>query len=287
MAHPINNKYSMKELDENKIRFMHANNFSASEISTEMNVDVGTVYNRLKKLGIYTKRHRKYILNEKYFENIDSENKAYWLGFLMADGYNSGKFIRVDIQDIGHLEKFRDDIYPNKDMPVRTKISPTNKCVYYLTIQDSKFVKDCEKLGVLNKKSHIAKYPNIDKEMDKHFIRGLFDGDGCLSYSMDGKYRRYNFSIVGSKDIISEVRNKLLLIGVNIGFRKTKSIYELHIRGNRQIIKVLNWLYVDSSTFLERKFRKYDDMITWDGFKRDKKLNKLLTIKTEDSPKER
>jgi len=277
----------MKKLDENKIRYMHAKNFSALKISTEMNVDVGTIYNRLKKMGIYTKRHRKYILNEQYFEKIDSENKAYWLGFLMADGYNSGKFIRVDIQDIGHLEKLRDDIYPNKDMPVRTKISSTNKCVYYLTIQDSKFVNDCEKLGLVNKKSHIAKYPNIDLSMDNHFIRGLFDGDGCLSYTMDGNYRRYTFSICGSRDIISEVRNKLLLIGVNIGFRITRSIYELHIRGNRQIIKVLDWLYDDSSIFLERKFRKYDDMITWDEFKRDKKYNKFLTIKTEGSPQER
>ena len=265
MEHPIYNIYFMKELDEDKIKFMHSNNFSALDISNELNVDVGTVYNRLKKLGIYTKRHRKYILNEKYFENIDSQNKAYWLGFLMADGYNSGKFIRVDIQDGDHLEKFRDDVYPNKDMPVRTKLSATNKSVYYLTIQNSKFVSDCEKFGIVMNKSHIAKYPDINTDMDKHFIRGLFDGDGCLSYTMDGNYRRYTFSIVGSNDIISKVRNKLLLIGVNIGFRKTKSIYELHIRGNRQIIKVLDWLYCDSNIYLERKFKKYDDMISIGG----------------------
>lgn len=278
----------MKELDEDKIRFMHANNFSALDISTKLNVDVGTIYNRLKKLGIYNKRHRKYILNERYFENIDSENKAYWLGFLMADGYNSGKFIRVDIQDGGHLEKFRDDIYPNKDMPVRTKLSTTNKSVYYLTIQNSKFVKDCERLGIVMNKSHISKYPNISNDMDKHFIRGLFDGDGSLSYLYQTKnYRKYNFSIVGSDQLMREVRDKLLSIGINIGFGRCKSIYRIYVSGNRQIIKILDWLYDESNVYLDRKFEKYDDMITWDGYKRDKKLNKLLTIKTEGSPKER
>jgi len=68
-----------------------------------------------------------------------------------------------------------------------------------------------------------------------------------------------------------------MLIGICVGFRKTKSIYELHIRGNRQIIKVLEWLYDDSNIYLDRKFERYDDMITWDGTKRDRKLNKLLT----------
>lgn len=279
-----------KQIDEKEIiRLYTEENLSASKLGRLFNVDVATITNRLKSNNVEVKKiFRKYLIRNDYFGVIDSEDKSYWLGFLMADGYNSGKFIRVDVQDEGHLEKLRDRIYINCDMPIRKKKNIANgKDIFYLTIQDPNLLSDVEKLGIVNKKSHIAKYPNIDKKMDKHFIRGLFDGDGCLSYTMDGKYRRYTFSIVGSKDIITEVRNRILLIGVNIGFRKTKSIYELHIRGNRQIIKVLDWLYDDSSTYLERKFRKYDDMITWDGFKRDRKLNKLLTIKTEDSPKER
>ena len=54
---------------------------------------------------------RKYPIDKEYFSKIDDEHKAYWIGFLMADGYNSGKYIRIDIQDKGHLEKLRDKIY--------------------------------------------------------------------------------------------------------------------------------------------------------------------------------
>lgn len=277
-----------KILDEKEIIRLYLDNYSANQIAKKIGVDPCTIVKRLRDNGIEVRKsHNKYKVNENYFDIIDNENKAYWLGFLMADGYNSGKFIRVDIQDEGHLDKLRDEIYPNKDMPVRKKLSPTNKNVFYLTIQNSKFVSDCEKIGLVKTKSHIVKYPDIDKYFDRHFIRGLFDGDGCLTYSMDGNYRRYTFSIVGSYDMISIVKDKISSIGVVVKFRKSKSIYELHIRGNRQIIKALEWMYDNSIIHLERKFIKYDDMITWDGTKRNKVLNKLLTIKTEGSLKER
>src|ERR1035437_9430099 len=257
---------SIKNIDLLKIKEMYANNRSAASIALELCVDPATIICRLRKYGIHIRsRHKKYLLISDYFECINTEYKAYWLGFIMADGYNSGKYIRIDIQDEGHLEKLRDNIYINKDMPVRIKLSQTKKNVYYITIHDNKFVSDCEKLGIVRVKSHITKYPSIDNRYDRDFIRGVFDGDGCLTYSLDGRYRRYTFSIVGSFDLISSIRNKILLLDVNVGFRKTKSIYELSIRGNRQIIKMLDWLYDESEIYLERKFNKYDDMITWDG----------------------
>jgi intein-encoded DNA endonuclease-like protein len=264
----------MKELDEIKIVSLYTNNISVSKIADELNVDRTTIYNRLKKLDIYSgKRHRKYLINENYFESIDTQNKAYWLGFLMADGYNSGKYIRIDIKDEGHLDKFRNEVYINNDMPVRTKVNDSG-LIYYLTIQDSKFVSDCEKHGIVKNKSFITKYPNIHSEYDRDFIRGLFDGDGCLTYSMRGNYRKYTFSIVGSKDLMNEVKKKLSKLEVNIGFRKTKTIYEIYISGNRQVIKVLDWLYFDNKTSMCRKEEKYKDLVYWD-------LNKSKKVKYE------
>lgn len=259
-------KYNMKDLDENKIVSLYNNNVSVYKIAEELGVDNGTIYNRLKKLGFNTsKRHRMYLINDDYFENINNQNKAYWIGFLMADGYNSGKYIRADIQDEGHLEKLRNEIFIKNDMPVRTKINKiNNKVIYYLTIQNKKIVNDCEKLGIVKRKSFITKYPNISEKYDKDFIRGLFDGDGCLTYSMRGNYRGYKFSIVGNEELILEVRNRLLKLNIYIGFRKNKSIYELSVKGNRQIIKLLNWLYLDSDTSMNRKEEKYQDMIKWD-----------------------
>lgn len=253
-----------KKLDEKEIiRLYTKENFSANKIGKLFNVDVKTITSRLRNNDIeIKKKYRKYLINENYFEKIDTEKKAYWLGFLMADGYNSGKFIRVDIKDEGHLEKFRNEIYINNDMPIREKYNNKTK-IYYLTVQDPKILNDVEKLGVLNKKSMITKYPHIKSEYDKYFIKGVFDGDGSLSYSMDGNYRRYTFSIVGSYDLINSIRDKILSIGVNVGFRKTKTIFELSVRGNRQIIKFLDWLYEETNIHLNRKYERYQDMLNY------------------------
>lgn len=90
---------------------------------------------------------------------------------------------------------------------------------------------------------------------------------------MRGNYRKYIFSIVGNYELIDSVRNKLLKLKINIGFRKNKTIYELNVSGNRQIITLLNWLYDNSDTSMFRKFEKYKDMINWDL---NKSKNKLL-----------
>ena len=253
------------ELDEIQIIKLYEENYSARKISKILKVDVGTILSRLKKNNIKIRNiNRKYIIDEDFFEVIDSEVKSYWLGFIMADGYNSGKFIRIDIQDEGHLNKLRDQIFKNKDMPIREKLSPTNKKVYYLTLQSNKIVKDCEKLGIIKRKSNITKYPNINKKQDKNFIRGLFDGDGCLTYSMDGNYRRYTLSIVGNIDLILSVKEKIEEnLNITISERKSKTIHELYIRGNQKIIKVLEWLYNNSNIYLDRKYIKYNDMLYW------------------------
>ena len=97
------------------------------------------------------------------------------------------------------------------------------------------------------------------------------------AYHIQWNYRRYNFSIVGTKDLMESIKEKLKLLNINLKTRPHKSIYDIHLRGNRQINKLMDYLYNDSTIFLERKFQKYDDFITWDGTKRDKKINYLLT----------
>lgn len=252
------------DLDENLIVSLYEKNLSAREIGKMMNVDTATITNRLRKNNIKIVNHRKYQIEEDFFEKIDTEIKAYWLGFIMADGYNSGEFIRIDIQDEGHLNKLRDCIFKNKDMPIRNRMSPTNKNVYYLTLQSKKIVTDCEILGIVKRKSMITKYPNINKNQDRNFIRGLFDGDGCLTYSMDRNYRRYTFTIVGNVDLILSVKQKIEEnLDIKISERKNKTIYELYIRGNQKIIKVLEWLYLNSNINLDRKYNKYNDMLYW------------------------
>lgn len=234
---------------------------STNKISKIIGCDSCTVASHLRKQGvtILPRTNNKYNLNSDYFTKLDCEDKAYWLGFLMADGYNSGKFIRVDIKDDGHLDKLRDLVYPDKDMPVRTK---NNGTVYYLTINNAQILYDLNRHGIVQRKSMVAAYPSIDSTLNRAFIRGVFDGDGCLTYSMDGNYRRYKFSIVGNKDLLNIIHQTLSdCTGVYLAMRKHKTITEISVKGNQQIMKVLNWLYTDSTMHLDRKFEKYQDML--------------------------
>lgn len=125
----------------------------------------------LKKNNIKIKKHRKYLINEDFFNNIDTPEKAYWLGFLMADGYNSGKYIRIDIQDEGHLEKLRNLIFININFVIFCSYwHIINKTIYYLTFQSPILTKSLESFGIIQRKSLVSKYPNINSTLKSDLV---------------------------------------------------------------------------------------------------------------------
>lgn len=254
-----------KDIDINKIIEFYKKGYSARKISEILNVNISTILNRLKDNNIKIVKYRKYQINENLFNKIETSEKAYWLGFLISDGYNSGKYIRIDIQDKGHLEKLRDIIFINKDMPIREKINKTNgKTIYYLTIQSKKIVNDLEKHGVLRKKSLITFYPNIQSNLDRHFIRGVFDGDGSLSKTKQTKsYFKYLLSILGTEELLLNIKKRIEVNGINVGYGNCRNIKRIFICGNQQISRFLIWIYEDSTISLERKFLKYEELINY------------------------
>lgn len=124
--------------------------------------------------------------NIDYFEKIDTEEKAYWLGFIYTDGYISPKLnaLRIEIKstDYLHLQKFanifgRKVYYANRTLGDKTFTS----C--YVSIYSKKIIKDLNNLGIVNKKSDKDVYnffEYIPKRLMRHFIRGVFDGDGTI-----------------------------------------------------------------------------------------------------------
>lgn len=207
---------------------------------------------------------KKYECNKLIFKEINTEDEAYWLGFLLADGHNhNNKKIRVDIKDKDHLEKLSLLIYPKGNKPIKIRDLGFGP-VYYFDCSVEEIVKNLSSFGVVPKKSKISTLPIIPKEMYRHFIRGLFDGDGCLTFSMDKNYRRYTFSIVGNYDLVMSVRDIIFAdTNIQLGERKMKSIHSVYKRGNQQIIEIMNWIYKDSNIHLNRKFEKFKDMLNY------------------------
>jgi hypothetical protein len=109
----------------------------------------------------------------------------------------------------------------------------------------------------------VADYPEIPKELDSHFIRGIFDGDGCIHVCHKGQLQ---FSIIGTKKLNEKIQEKLIKnCGVNntkISLRgKNLSFSQLHHGGNKQVPKIMNWLYKDADIYLERKRNVYESVV--------------------------
>ena len=194
------------------------------------------------------------------FEKIDSEEKAYWLGFLEADGcLHSGEGdYRIELglkeEDYHHLEKYRDFIGKNNKISHR---NGTNS--YRFNFRDKKVHADLIKLGCTPQKSLTLQFPTNQQVSDKlllPFLRGYFDGDGSFWYE-----NKFGLNILSSKDFLNGLKQRYIpFSGLNI--------YPIHYdrpdkgqriqTGNKQLInQFLNDIYSNANIYLDRKYHKY------------------------------
>lgn len=246
---------------------------SFSSLAKEFGVSYPTIRKLLVSEGVEIKpkgfANKRYSFDETYFEAIDSREKAYWLGFLYADGYVSNREMRVNLSHIdkNHLIKLKlamKATHKIKDTEKRTedKIYKGN----YLSIKSVKLANDLHRLGCTKNKSLTLTFPNksiLPKEYQIDFIRGYFDGDGSLNYTTrNGKFlkrRYYSMSIVGTFEFLKQVKH---ILGIGSRILKNGNIYVLEVRGNKQIPTTLEILYTNSEnkTRLDRKYIVYNDM---------------------------
>ena len=104
-------------------------------------------------------------------------------------------------------------------------------------------------------KSLILKYPVIDESLNSHFIRGYFDGDGCIRI---GDKNTGVFSVCGTKSFLTKIRTifikKCNVKKVSIYKFKKKKGYELRYKGNINCTLIRNFLYKESSIYMKRKY---------------------------------
>lgn len=242
---------------------------SSQKIGKLFNVSPPTIQKILRELGIIRsvgKSNTKYKQNNNYFKIIDTEDKAYWLGFIYADGYitkNNQLRINLQIKDENHLVKFYKFIESDREVKYTKKISG-NKIYYgcYAYIANTDFTKHLISKGCTNNKSLNLKFPTYDivpKDLIYHFIRGYFDGDGSIFVSRidkntNHKYIKINFT--GTYGMILNIRTHLNCN--NIKLENKGNFYVLSINGNHQVFNILdNYIYKDATIYLDRKYEKY------------------------------
>lgn len=250
----IINRYSKKE--------------SLKSIGLDYNISKNTVKLILEKNNIEIRSagdtKRKYTLNEYYFDKINNAEKAYFLGFLYSDGtinnINGAISISLQMQDKYILERFSDLIGSNKK--VKHVYNKTyDKYYAKFSIYSVYMCNSLINLGVFKNKTNILQFPTeeqVPKEFLSHFVRGVFDGDGCITIN---KKNQKTFSIIGLKSMMLDIQS-LLISELNLTFTKFNSnennfFGSIRYSGNRQINLIREWLYNESTIHLQRKFDKF------------------------------
>jgi len=257
-------------LDDNKIIELFKQGRTIEQIASDFKVSRPTINRRLRQYGI--KREKKYTLDENIFSTFTPES-CYWAGFVAADGWVGSNHkkkkicINLAIKDIAHLQKMSIFMGRAKEA-VRNKSSGyfgkrLDQCV--LEVGNKQIVLDLvSNFNVVQAKSLTLLPPiNIPIDLAKHYIRGYFDGDGCISW--DNKSNIMKFNIVSASPNIlpwivdyikKETKNKL-----NIYFGKD-NIYRIQTSGSKAQA-IFNWLYKDSTqeTRLDRKYERYQNYL--------------------------
>ena len=265
---PIRGGRKKIQLSEEQMSFFETNYCSnlktLDELSQTLKVDKGV----LKR--IIAEKHWVKCNNNKinkriisnYFETIDTEEKAYWLGFLLTDGSVDNKNrIRVQLQerDLEILEKFHSALQLDSKIIYDKR---EGKHCYSVEFADAKMCLDLAKYGIVPRKTYVTKHlplNQIPQELQKHFIRGVYDGDGGLTYSADLS-TDITFGFTSYSETM--VQDFQAFIDNMIGKKEhNKNIYTScwysNWRGYNQVVNILDNLYEDATIYLDRKYKKY------------------------------
>ena len=230
----------------------------------------------LRKLGITRPNGTQAKINHDYFENIDSEHKAYWLGFIYADGsitkkvYEKGSYtyrLRMELmfEDKYILEQMaldlESDLKPKEYYNDTSHFEGYNKPKHtaYIMFSSKKMGEDLVKLGVMPNKTLILKsLPSIPDNLMKHFIRGYFDGDGSVYLTKDNTIKT---AFYGTHGFINSIQD-FLIKELDLTKKKITDQKEANVSfvgmAKQESEKLYHYMYDEATIFLNRKYEKYN-----------------------------
>ena len=275
-------KHKFSDQDENRIVESYRNGSSMEELRKEYSCGTIKPIKRVllshnTQLRSNDECIRKYTADYHYFDNIDTPNKAYMLGFLYADGcnYMNDKnyvyhwYVELKDEDEALLKRMMEEIKYNgvikhterKDQYGCRRSSQFWVCNHHM----------CSSLaswGVVPNKTSCAKYPEkLNDELLPHFTRGLLDGDGCID-------KNGSVSICGTFDLIDSLKTKIENV-FDIHWCLYKYDNDAHTatisNRSKRVIEFLDWIYKDADLKLDRKYNRYLEMQNANAIERKQK----------------
>lgn len=257
--------------DKETILYLFQKGMPCYNIAKSIGFDAKVVKMFLEKKNIYeTRHHRTYNCDQEFFDIINTEIKAYWLGFIAADGCIKNKnhlSLVLKSTDEKHIEIFLKDI--KSEHPIFHETRIVKGKIYHasgVNIGSQKIVQGLVEKGVCQQKSLILKWINVRSDLERHFIRGYFDGDGCFCVRKTRKECSYSFT--GSPFFIPVLQE---IIQSNCGLKKVsiqqrnKKSKSFFYGGIKNCRTIYHYLYDDCSVFLGRKKEKAEQFLSGYG----------------------
>lgn len=244
---------------------------SQKEIGEIFNISQSQVGNILKKAGIKLPKSRlnmsKLALDVDYFKTIDSPEKAYWLGFICADGciYKDGGKLTIMVKDREICEKFKAAIKSDHKISDREVYDKRTDKIYTessIQITNTLFVSNLINLGVTSKKSSVLSFPDIKESYYSYFIAGLFDGDGSISFRSNGKIA---CNLISTKEVLNFIQEYLentfniLPKSLTKVSENCDNVFKIYWQSDEDCLKLLNFIYQgNKKIYLTRKYERYE-----------------------------
>lgn len=241
-----------------KAKNLYLNNgLSLTQAAATAGIDRRSLSRSLKEEGyeIINKQNATKF-DETVFDTIDTEEKAYWLGFLYADGAIGSTRNSIELSlkasDINHLKKFRKFLNFSIDKhiyqdDIRCRICINNKHLKEILIS----------LGCTPRKSLTITFPSeqqVPKYLQKDFIRGYIDGDGSVMFNT--RHTCGRLSILGTSEMLENIIEVMKWKHTKIRKKDSENVYTVEWCGY-YVTKYLDQLYENSTIYLDRKYKRY------------------------------
>lgn len=240
---------------------------SISGLSNPTIIKILNEYNieRYKKAKIFNPN-----LDEHYFDDIDCEEKAYFLGFLITDGNvfkteNGNRQASISItqssSDEYILKAFKDAIHSN------TAIAHDGRGCSQIAVRSNIMAESLEKYGIVSNKTLITKLPLLPKEYMPHLLRGILDGDGNIKAHQTTIRNRYAHAIsfCGTHTLMQDINDYLhdaLLVNKKIVYDYSdRHLSEVRWQNKADMRTIGDWIYRDATIYLVRKHDLYNEFL--------------------------
>lgn len=267
-------KIITEELKQEIIEFYLTQPMTYAVVQKKYNLSAPTVGKILSEVPKYSKAKIKNPnLKERFFETIDSEEKAYFLGLLISDGNvykdNTGRqasiSITLNLEDEYMLQKFLEVLNAN------TAVGKDGRGSGQSAVRSDLMAQDLKQYGVIPRKSYFTYLPkNIPENLMPHLIRGIFDGDGSILAKINPKDNRYlhSFSFCGAHQLMEDISQYCSTV---LNLKQTPKVYdyknrelsEIKIQNIEDMIKFGDWIYKNASIYLIRKKEKFNNFLLY------------------------